>query len=99
MFQTDIDKALERYPNKLIITLEIKVLCIITALKRFKLMDLSEKLKDTTGAGDTFNGAFAVGLQKDIQLHKALKLANSSKSFSNRYGRSRWHANLFRNCR
>lgn len=45
MFQTDIDKALERYPNKLIITLEIKVLCIITALKRFKLMDLSEKLK------------------------------------------------------
>ena len=36
-------------------------------------MDKRE-VKDTTGAGDTFNGAFAVGLQKDIQLHKHLNL-------------------------
>ena len=44
MFQTDIDKALERYPNKLIITLGDKGAMYHNG-KRFKLMDLSEKLK------------------------------------------------------
>ena len=48
------------------------MLCIITALKRFKLMDLRE-VKDTTGAGDTFNGAFA-GLQKGYSIAQALNL-------------------------
>ena len=75
MFQTDIDKALERYPNKLIITLEIKVLCIITALKRFKLMDLSEKLK-IQQVRRYIQWCFRSRITKGYSIAQALKLAN-----------------------
>ena len=74
MFQTDIDKALERYPNKLIITLGDKGAMYHNGTEKVQIDGFKREVKDTTGAGDTFNGAFAVGLQKDIQLHKHLNL-------------------------
>ena len=45
-------------------------------------MDLSEKLKIQQVFGDTFNGAFAVGLQKGYSIAQALKLANLATSHS-----------------
>ena len=74
MFQTDIDKALERYPNKLIITLGDKGAMYHNGTEKVQIDGFKREVKDTTGAGDTFNGVFAVGLQKDIQLHKHLNL-------------------------
>ena len=80
MFQTDIDKALERYPNKLIITLGDKGAMYHNGTEKVQIDGF--KLKDTTGLGDTFNGAFAVGLQKGYSIAQALKLANLATSHS-----------------
>ena len=37
---------------------------------------------DTTGAGDTFNGAFACALARGYSLEKALMIANAAASLS-----------------
>ena len=82
MFQTDIDKALERYPNKLIITLGDKGAMYHNGTEKIQIDGFKREVKDTTGAGDTFNGAFAVGLQKRYSIAQALKLANLAASHS-----------------
>ncbi|MBU7071253.1 ribokinase, partial [Staphylococcus aureus] len=82
MFQTDIDKALERYPNKLIITLGDKGAMYHNGTEKVQIDGFKREVKDTTGAGDTFNGAFAVGLQKGYSIAQALKLANLAASHS-----------------
>jgi len=43
---------------------------------------LKEPVLDTTGAGDAFNGALAVGLSKDLDLEEALKFANKVAAIS-----------------
>ncbi|MEJ7453897.1 PfkB family carbohydrate kinase, partial [Staphylococcus xylosus] len=47
-----------------------------------KVPSFKREVKDTTGAGDTFNGALAVGLQKDYPLTKAIEFANLAASHS-----------------
>ncbi|MGX0337765.1 ribokinase [Staphylococcus haemolyticus] len=77
-----IDKALERYPNKLIITLGDKGAMYHNGTEKIQIDGFKREVKDTTGAGDTFNGAFAVGLQKRYSIAQALKLANLAASHS-----------------
>ena len=43
---------------------------------------LKEPVLDTTGAGDAFNGALAVGLSKNLHLEEALKFANKVAAIS-----------------
>ena len=37
---------------------------------------------DTTAAGDTFNGGFAVGLSEGMEAAEAIRLANAAASLS-----------------
>ena len=38
-------------------------------------LDLREKVLDTTGAGDAFNGALAAGLEKKMEIKDCLSFA------------------------
>ena len=45
------------------------------------------RVVDTTGAGDTFNGAFAFGLASGYSVEEALRFANVAASLSTeKYG-------------
>lgn len=79
----DIEKLLNRYPGKLIITqgdkgvsvnIEGKGIVTVPAMK--------VKVKDTTGAGDTLNGAFCVALSRGMKELDALKFANAAAALS-----------------
>ena len=43
---------------------------------------LKKPVIDTTGAGDAFNGAFAVGLANDLEIKEALTFANKVAGIS-----------------
>lgn len=82
MFKGNLEDALERYPNKLIVTIGDKGARYYNGEEHITVKGYARKVKDTTGAGDTFNGALAVGLQKDWPLEKAIAFANLAASYS-----------------
>ena len=82
MFEGDIDQALERYPDKLIVTQGALGAVFYDGIEQVEIQGIEREVKDTTGAGDTFNGALAVGLQKDYSLAKAIAFANVAASHS-----------------
>lgn len=82
MFKGDLDDALSAYPMKLIVTLGDKGAVYHNGKEKVKVDGFKRDVKDTTGAGDTFNGAFAVALQKEYNLEKALAFANLAASYS-----------------
>ncbi|PTG04831.1 ribokinase [Staphylococcus chromogenes] len=82
LFKGDLEKALERYPNKLIVTIGDKGARYFNGEDHITVKGYTREVKDTTGAGDTFNGALAVGLQKEWPLEKAIALANLAASVS-----------------
>ena len=45
-------------------------------------LDLGDRVKDTSGAGDAFNGAFATALCEDSSIEDALKFANAFAGIS-----------------
>ena len=45
-------------------------------------LQLKDQVIDTTGAGDAFNGAFAVGLANDLNFKDALIFANKAAGIS-----------------
>lgn len=77
------EDVLEKYPNKLIITLGSdgvkyhngEEVVIVPSVK-------PKEIKDTTGAGDTFNGGLAVGITNELELTEAIKLGNLAASIS-----------------
>ena len=77
MFEGDIEQALERYPDKLIVTQGALGAVFYDGIEQIEIQGIEREVKDTTGAGDTFNGALAVGLQKTIRLLKLLHLLMS----------------------
>lgn len=82
MFEGDIEQALERYPDKLIVTQGALGAVFYDGIEQVEIQGIEREVKDTTGAGDTFNGALAVGLQKDYSLAKAIAFANVAASHS-----------------
>ncbi|BGE81315.1 ribokinase [Staphylococcus petrasii] len=82
MFEGDVDGALERYPDKLIVTLGELGAVYHNGLEQVEIKGFKREVKDTTGAGDTFNGALAVGLQKGYDLAEAVTFANLAASYS-----------------
>ncbi|WP_323704170.1 ribokinase [Mammaliicoccus sp. Dog046] len=82
MFNGNVEQALIQYPNKLIVTLGSKGAVYYNGKEKVEVPGYKREVKDTTGAGDTFNGAFAVGLQKSYSLEKALAFANLAASYS-----------------
>lgn len=82
MFSENIDEMLMKFPEKLIITLGDKGAVYHNGQEKITVPGFKRSVKDTTGAGDTFNGAFAVALQKEYNLEKSLAFANLAASHS-----------------
>lgn len=85
IFGADQDTAelLRRYPEKLIITLGSRG--VTTALKTGEILVVPSRkaeVADTTGAGDTLNGAFAVRIIAAGTIEAALRYANVAASLS-----------------
>lgn len=79
---SNINELLEKYPEKLIITEGDKGVkyhngCEIIHVPSFKV-----EVVDTTGAGDTFNGALATALVNGYSLKDAISFANKGAAIS-----------------
>jgi ribokinase len=85
---TDIKNAANEFLKKgiknVIITLGEKGIYFANRDENFFLeaYKLKQAVIDTTGAGDAFNGAFAVGLANDLDIKEALSFANKVAGIS-----------------
>ncbi|MFC4652089.1 ribokinase [Lactococcus nasutitermitis] len=70
-----LEDGLKKYPNKLIVTLGIKGVALHDGTQFQVIPAIPAKAIDTTGAGDTFNGAFAVAISKKLEIKEAIKFA------------------------
>ncbi|WIK67417.1 ribokinase [Globicatella sanguinis] len=78
-----MEDVLAKYPNKLVVTLGDKGAAYhngveVKMVPSFKV----DKVIDTTGAGDCFNGAFAVATVKGLTIDQAIKFANLASSIA-----------------
>ena len=88
--KTDIDiknaasEFLKKGIKNVIITLGEKGIYFANTKENFFLeaYNLKQAVIDTTGAGDAFNGAFAVGLANDLDIKEALSFANKVAGIS-----------------
>lgn len=77
------EDLLKKYPEKLIITLGSKG--VTTCLKSGEVLLVPARkanVVDTTGAGDTLNGAFSVKMAEGADIKSALEFANVTASLS-----------------
>lgn len=81
LFDGKVDEALAQYPNKLIVTLGADGATYFDEKQR-KVPAYPCDVVDTTGAGDTFNGALAVALSEGQSLEAALRFANMASRFA-----------------
>ncbi|QLK86541.1 ribokinase [Staphylococcus sp. 17KM0847] len=81
LFGKPWDEAIKDYPNQLIVTLGEKGVAYYDQNKHI-IPAYQCKAIDTTGAGDTFNGAFAVALSEEKTLSEALYFANMASCFA-----------------
>lgn len=78
-----LESMLSRYPEKLIVTLGAKgVACCLKTGEIINIPCRSSKVADTTGAGDTFNGAFALRIAEGADIEEALRFANIAAGLS-----------------
>ena len=82
LFGEDLDKALAQYPNKLIVTLGSDGARFFDGEHHIHIPGYMTKAVDTTGAGDTFNGALAHALAEGQTLDEAVYFANIAGSLS-----------------
>lgn len=78
----DQEMVLARYPNKLIITLGDQGAIFHDGTSIQQVPCFETKVVDTTGAGDTFNGAFAYARLNGYDMHSAITFANLASSLS-----------------
>lgn len=70
-----LEDLLRRYPNKLIVTEGVNGVRFFDGERIQHLPAISANVVDTTGAGDTFNGALAVSLVEGNGLQEAARFA------------------------
>lgn len=85
LFGTDstFEELMKRYPEKLVITQGSKG--VSTCLKSGEIVTVparTSKVVDTTGAGDTLNGAFTVAVTEGRNMKDALRFANIAAGLS-----------------
>ncbi|VTS12725.1 ribokinase [Streptococcus pseudoporcinus] len=78
----ELAETLRNYPNKLIVTLGKKGVTYFDGQKVQVIPAIKTEAKDTTGAGDTFNGAFGLALTKQLSITEALKFATLASHLS-----------------
>ena len=77
-----ISEGLEKYPNKLFITLGSKGVIYHDGDKEVLVPAYKVSPVDTTGAGDTFNGAFGLALTKGLSIEQSVKFGNLAAALS-----------------
>lgn len=75
-------QALRQYPNKLFITEGSKGVRYFDGTDEILVPTYKVEAVDTTGAGDTFNAAFAVALAEGKALQESIRFANRVASLS-----------------
>lgn len=76
------EDALKIFSNKLVITEGEKGVRYHNGEKEIIVPTFKVNVVDTTGAGDTFNGAFAVALSEGKNIREAVMFANRAASLS-----------------
>lgn len=83
LFETeDIHEALRQNPNKLFITEGSNGVRYYDGKKEVLIPTYKVEAVDTTGAGDTFNAAFAVALAEGKDFGESVRFANRAASIS-----------------
>ncbi|WP_404331800.1 ribokinase [Mesobacillus maritimus] len=75
-------EAMKKFPNKVFITEGKKGVRFHDGVKEVLVPSYPVEAVDTTGAGDTFNGAIAVALSEGKSLQDSLAFANRAASLS-----------------
>ncbi|SCL84548.1 Ribokinase [Bacillus wiedmannii] len=81
-FTSPIEGLLAKYPNKLLMTEGSKGVRFHNGTEIVHVPSIAVDVVDTTGAGDTFNGALAVALSEGETLQKAIRFANIAGGLS-----------------
>ncbi|KXB07571.1 hypothetical protein AKJ54_00025 [candidate division MSBL1 archaeon SCGC-AAA382K21] len=83
---SDIEEAseqlLEKGPSLIALKMGKKGCYVFTEKKRIFMKAFSTDVRGTTGAGDAFNAAFLVGLDRGWSLEKIAKFANAAGAIS-----------------
>lgn len=79
---TNIEDIIKKYPNKLMITMGEKGVMYFDGQDIVTVPAYKVEVVDTTGAGDTFNGAFARAIVNGFNLKDATNFANKASSKS-----------------
>lgn len=82
IFGDNIEQVLEKYPNKMIMTLGSDGARYFDGEYPIHVPGYMTRAIDTTGAGDTFNGALAYALVEGQSLDQAVYFANIAASLS-----------------
>lgn len=82
IFGRDMETVLESFPNQLIVTLGSAGARYYDGKKHVIVKGFKTDVVDTTGAGDTFNGALAYAIVGGFELLEAVKFANAAASLS-----------------
>lgn len=81
--EKSVKEILEKYPNKLILTLGEKGAQYFDGKEMITVPSFkSNNVVDTTGAGDTFNGAFAYAYASGMVIEESIRFANLAASLS-----------------
>lgn len=70
-----LEEILKKFSNRLIVTLGSEGVIFHDGETLQKIPAIKAKVVDTTGAGDTFNGAFAFGLTENLSISDSIRLA------------------------
>ena len=82
IFGVNWEQALQEYPNRLVVTLGQKGAQFFDGEKHVIVEGFPTEAVDTTGAGDTFNGALAAALAEGQEFERAVRFANAAASLS-----------------
>lgn len=82
IFAQPVEQVVASYPNRVIVTLGSDGACYHNGTEIVHIESYQCDVVDTTGAGDTFNGAFAYATVNGHPLDGALRFANAAASLS-----------------
>ncbi|MGX7107970.1 ribokinase [Facklamia miroungae] len=78
-----MEEILSQYPNKMIVTLGSQGALFHNGHELVRVPSYTaEQIIDTTGAGDTFNGALAFAIGNHLELEEAIRFANLAAALS-----------------